>query len=265
MRAESAGLQPRRCQGQALTELLVVSLALVPLAILLVMLGKYQGLGTATIAASRTAAFECAARPSACPGGEAQETIRQSIGPAHFGQPDRPPLWQDRAGRPLLERFEDVGIRIEPLVFDAGLANAARRSGAGVAFDRLAGPARFGLRIEEGLLRADVSTRVAPSFAGRAGFARLEPLALTIRARTAILTDTWQGSGPREGPRSAESVVARGARLDSLRELRLEAGYQLTRWSLDLMGAIGLEPSASSFRPLGPDPDVLPADRVGAQ
>jgi hypothetical protein len=263
MRAESALLTLRRCDGQALTEFLVVSIALVPLAILMVMLGKYQSLGTATIAASRTAAFECWARPVACSGEGASEQLGQLIGPAHFGQPHRPPLWQDRAGRPLLESIDDVSVRLEPLVFDAGLATAARRLGAGALFDRLAGPARFGLRIDEGLIRAEVSTRVAASFAGNGGFTRLEPFALTMRARTAILTDTWQGSGPREGPRSLESVVAQGARLDALRELRLDAGYRLTRWSIDLMGAIGLEPSASSFRHGTADPDALPPDRVG--
>jgi hypothetical protein len=46
-------------------------------------------------------------------------------------------------------------------------------------------------------------------------------------------------------------------------EAQFAIGYQLTRWSLALMDAAGLEPAASSFRPHDTDVDRVPADRIG--
>jgi len=55
MRAER---RRRGQRGQALVEALVAALVLVPLALLAVLLGKFQSMQQATIAASRTLAFE---------------------------------------------------------------------------------------------------------------------------------------------------------------------------------------------------------------
>jgi hypothetical protein len=295
----------RASRGQALVETLVVAIALVPLAVLVVLLGKYQSMQSATVAASRSLAFDCAARPQACADPAAAGWLAESIRTRHFERPDSAidsgrvaagsshPLWRDRAGRPLLEQLSDIGAAVSPRSFNAGLntavgrASAADVSGIGVptragfpasaplgavvqaapgaadVLNRLAGPARFGLAINEGLLDARVEVRVAASHAGNQGFAQLDPLSLTMRARTAILSDAWGASGPQGGVASVASRSAAGARLDTLRETRISAGYQLTRWTLDLMGATGLEPSAGDFQYHGADPDAVPLDRIG--
>ncbi|MFP5405964.1 MAG: hypothetical protein ACLGHY_06365, partial [Gammaproteobacteria bacterium] len=136
--------------------------------------------------------------------------------------------------------------------------------GAAEVLNRLAGPARFGLGIDKGMVEARVQVQVAASHAGKKGFASLDPLSLTMRARTAILSDAWLASGPRDGEASTAARTDAGARLDALRETRITAGYQLTRWALELMGAVGLEPSAGDFRYHAADPGVVPADRVGS-
>jgi len=277
-------------RGQALVETLVVAIALVPLAVLVVLLGKYQTIQSATVAASRSLAFDCAARPQQCTDAAASAWLVESLRVRHFTRPDRAllsgervaadgidrhPLWQDRAGRPLLERLADVGGTVSTQHFGAGVGTATGRaasadlSGIGGAtaavqvLDQLAGPARFGLAIDGGLLDARVQVAVAPSHAANVGFARLDPLAVPMRARTAILTDAWQASGPQGGAASVAERVDAGARLDALREARLTLGYQLTRWAIDLMGALGLEPSARDFRYHEADPDAVPADRIG--
>lgn len=279
-----------RMRGQALVETLVVAIALVPLAVLVVLLGKYQTIQSATVAASRSLAFDCAARPQQCTDAAASAWLVESLRVRHFTRPDRAllsgervaadgidrhPLWQDRAGRPLLERLADVGGTVSTQHFGAGVGTATGRaasadlSGIGGAtaavqvLDQLAGPARFGLAIDGGLLDARVQVAVAPSHAANVGFARLDPLAVPMRARTAILTDAWQASGPQGGAASVAERVDAGARLDALREARLTLGYQLTRWAIDLMGALGLEPSAPDFRYHQADPDAVPADRIG--
>ncbi len=292
-------------RGQALVETLVVAIALVPLAVLVVLLGKYQSMQSATVAASRSLAFDCAARPQSCANPAAAGWLAESLRTQHFERPDLAivsgqaaggtahPLWRDRAGRPLLERLSDVGAAVSSQPFNAGLNTAIGRAsaadvsgigvpvagsyhgatpfvgvapappGAGDLLNRLAGPARFGLGINEGLLDARVQVRVAASRAGQPGFAHLDPLSVTMRARTAILSDPWSASGPQGGAASVASRSNAGARLDSLREGRLTAGYQLTRWVLGLMDAAGLEPSAGDFRYHEVDPDAVPTDRVG--
>ena len=65
------------------------------------------------------------------------------------------------------------------------------------------------------------------------------------------------------GPASVAARTSAGSRLGGLRETRLAAGYRLTRWAVDLMGAIGLEPTAAGFRHHEIDPEVVPQDRVG--
>lgn len=263
-----------RMRGQALAETLVVAIVLVPLAVLVLMLGKYQSIRSATVMASRSLAFDCAARPSDCGDAAGVAVLVAATRQRHFAGG---PQWRDHAGRPLLENLADVDGTLARQRFDAGLATAAGRAastdlrgigGAGLAvasvLGGLAGPPRFGLGTEDGLLEASVRTEVARSRAGAAaGFPTLDPPTLALHARTVVLTDAWNASGPGGGPASVSARVAAGAQLDSLREARLAVGYQLTRWSIDLMGAIGLEPSASQFRHRHTDPDSVPADRLG--
>lgn len=277
MRGERRGQR-----GQALVETLVAALVLVPLALLTVLLGKFQSMQQATIAASRTLAFECTVRPGACAQAASQATLLDEVRRRHFGRIDREiltgdlltdaapaaernALWTDRRGESLLERFADVGAVLSSPRFDAGRSTAIGRSSAGIAavLDRLAGPARFGLAIDGGMAEARVQLRVSPSQAGNEQLARLDSLPLAMQARTAILTDAWNASGP-YGTEShrVEARVEPGSRLDAALETRVALGYQLTRWTLELMDLAGLEPQASSFTPHQVDADLVPADRI---
>jgi len=277
MRAET-----RRQRGQALVETLVAALVLVPLALLVVLLGKFQSMQQATISASRTLAFECTVRPDACANAASHSALAEEVRRRHFGRIDREilsndaigdpspaaernPLWVDRRGQPLLERFADVDVALALPRFDAGRATAIGRAASGAAglLDRLAGPARFGLSISGGLVDARVKVRVSPNESGNEQLARLDSLPLTMQARTAVLSDAWNASGPYGSEASrVEARVEQGSRLDPVHQAQIAVGYQLTRWTLELMNLAGLEPSASAFTPHHVDVDLVPADRI---
>ncbi len=271
-----------RQRGQALVETLVAALVLVPLALLVVLLGKFQSIQQATISASRTLAFECTVRPGACANATSHAALAEEVRRRHFGRIDREilsndaiadpasaaernPLWADRRGQPLLERFADVGVALDSPRFDAGRSTAVGRSASGAAnlLDRLAGPARFGLSISGGLVDARVKVRVSPGEAGNEQLARLDSLPLTMQARTAVLSDAWNASGPYgNAPGRVEMRVEQGSRLDPVHQAQIAIGYRLTRWTLGLMDLAGLEPSAGAFTPHHVDVDLVPADRI---
>jgi hypothetical protein len=263
----------------------VAAIVLVPLVLLVVWLGKVGSIRQATIAASRTLAFECTVRIDACADAASLGQLADEVRRRSFSRGDAPilslerlpdlapagernPLWVDRGNRPLIERFGDIGARIETAPFDAGLSLATSRSGgivgnAGQVLSELAGPGRFGLEIERGLVDARVQANVS---AGRAQdhFARqLDSIPLQVKARTAVLTDAWTAVGPYGGdPRTVESRVDRGKRLLSAYEATLDARYALTRGFIGLMDTIGLEPAGSAFRYHEADVDIVPADRI---
>lgn len=270
-------------RGQALVEALFACLVLVPLAVLVVLLGKFQSMQSSTIAASRTLAFECTVRPQDCTSPAARARLADETRTRHFAAidrellsldaiddsapaPERNALWVDRRGRSLLERYGDVDVTLSSPHFGAGRSTALGRAAAGSAalLDHVAGPGRFGLSMDGGLVDARVEVRLSPGETGNAGFARLDSLPLMMRAKTAVLTDAWAASGPRgPGDASVRARVAAGSRVDAVHEAQFAIGYQLTRWSLGLMDVAGLEPAASSFRPHDTDVDRVPADRIG--
>jgi len=275
--------EARAQSGQALVEALVAMIALVPLMLLVVLLGKFQSMQQATIAASRTLAFECTVRPDDCSEAPARATLAEEARRRHFGRIDREiftadtlgdaasaqernPLWTDRRAQPLLERYSDVSIEVRPSRFDAGRSTAIGRAAgeAGMLLDRLAGPSRFGLSLDRGLATSLLHVRVSPSQKGNEGLDRLDSLPLLMHARVALVTDAWNASGPYgRAPHSVQSRVEAGQRVDPVHEAAFRTGYQLTLWSMQLMDVAGLEPRASDFRPHETDVDRVPVDRIG--
>lgn len=271
----------RRQTGQALIEALVGLQALIVLMLLVTWLGKVQSLRQSVIDASRLLAFECTVRPAVCASSEGNARLADEARRRVFSRLDAPvrsdevladaaprdehnPLWSDAAGRPLIERFAEVGVRLQTQSFDAGLSVATARESALVnnALDflsRVAGPGRFGLAITEGLwvarTQAGVSAPVSP---------QLGLPALALQARTAILSDAWTAAGPDGAePDSVASRVGLGSRLPGPLQATIDAGYLPTRGFIGLMEGIGLEPDAGSFRYHESDVDVVPADRLG--
>lgn len=267
-------------------EVAVGALALVPLVLLVIWLGKIQSIQQAGIAASRALAFECTVRPDDCSNASAHPELADEIRRRVFSRVDVPlltldrvsgtmsaadrnPLWVDRANRPLIERFSDIGARIDVESFDAGQAVAKARAGTLAAdpaslLDGLAGPGRFGLDSQGGLVNARIQVGVSSSARADGFRAQLDAIPLRVKANTAVLTDAWNAWGPYgDDSRSVESRVGQGRRLLGVYESSLDVRYALTRGAIALMGAIGLEPAADDFRYHEIDVDLVPSDRIG--
>jgi len=275
-----------RQRGQALVEMLVALVALVPLFFGTIWIAKLVDLRQSTIAAARTLAFECTVRPAACADGApdpalAAETRRRffaahgrviasddaAAGPVTAGVGRS--TWTDRDARPLLERFEDVTLNSGRERFDSPLAFAGSSAervfpGAVRVISDLAGPGRFGLDLQGGFVTASVQARVSASRPRGGWVAGLRSEPLTVRARLAVLTDAWNASGP-YGPAadSVESRVEAGAALPWI-EPGIDIGWLAVRGLLAVADAIGLESTAGELRWRETDVDRVPPDRLGA-
>jgi hypothetical protein len=183
-------------QMEALLELLVAMLAIVPVFFGVAWLARMQDMQQATIAAARALAFECTVRPQACaaaaqaksePGGGSAngqsahaEKFAEELRKRLFAAPrsglrsddnaagnvtaaNGNVLWVDRTGKPLLERFEDVSIEIAPVRFNSPFAFAGGQGersfpGAVRLLSELGGPGRFGLDLEAGFIDGRILT-----------------------------------------------------------------------------------------------------------
>ncbi len=266
-------------EGQALVELLVAMLALVPLYFGIAWVAKVLDLQQATVAAARTLAFECTVRPDACATPDAHPALAEETRLRHFAGHDvgvrsdgrdrgeREAFWVDRRGEPLLERLDDVTVDVSRLRFDSPLAFAGGLgggfSGAVRTLSELAGPARFGLEIDGGFVGARVRTRVAPGRPGDGWIRRLTAMPLELSARTAILTDAWNASGPYgDAADSVESRVQAGSRVPGVQSA-IDAGWLPVRGLLAIGAALGFESRAEALRWHEIDVDLVPPDRLG--
>jgi hypothetical protein len=266
-------------RGQAIVELLVAMLALVPLYFGVVWVAKVLDVQQATVSAARALAFECSARPSACADPAARPELAADTRSRFFsshrlgirsdgGGPTEPnAFWTDRRGDALLERPDDVTVDVAPGRFDSPLGFAG---GLGDGFpaavrtlSELGGPGRFGLEIEGGLLEARVQARLARSRPGDGWVRSLTAIPMSMSARTAILTDAWNASGPYgDAPDSVETRVSEGSRLPGV-QAAIDAGWLPVRGLLAIGAALGLESRASELRWREIDVDLVPADRLG--
>jgi hypothetical protein len=272
--------------GQALVELVVALIALLPVFLAVGLLAKYQDMQQATVAASRLLAFECSVRISACPAGAPAPELAAEVRERFFGphatrivtvsQPadevtaaNGNPFWVDRSGRPLLERFEDVTVEVGRQHFNTPLALAGslgERSfpGAVKLLSELGGPGRFGLDINGGLVDVRVHAQVARSRPSDGWVRRLWAMPLRLSARTAVLVDGWNASGPYGAEHdSFETRVHAGSRLPGIQPV-IDAGYLPVRALLAVAEALGIESTARHFRFHRIDVDLLPRDRIGA-
>jgi hypothetical protein len=179
-------------RGQATTEFVVVALALVPLFLLVVLVGKTVDLVHATEAASRYAAFETVVHHSGS-GWTNDDALAADVRRRFFSHPDAPvkthdvagdfpahrnPLWSDPTGRPLLPRLDDaVGVATAVDRLDA-LPAASFAGALALPSDNL----------------ATASVTVTP--AGVPGLPPFDTMRLRITRRTALLADPWTARHP---------------------------------------------------------------------
>lgn len=282
-RTESRG----SLRGQALAETLVAMIALIPLFFGLMFIGKVASVQSSTVAASRALAFECANRIDDC--ARRDQSLADEVRRRHFTAKDGEPLspdapavqlpqaeqiqhWTDRDRDPLLNPATDVGIAIEADRFNEaehidekfsaiGLGPAGRFAGRASEF---IGPAKFGLELDAGLIKAEVQALVAKDAPTQFDH-RMKSIALPVRARTAILIDTWGASGAVDtgDGRSVQDRVEKGRHLAPYSEhLAYQAELRLERDFFGLLNRIFTDLGHLKLEPYAP---VNPGDTLNRQ
>lgn len=177
-----------RQRGQSTTEFVVLALVLVPLFIAMPLMGKYIDMMQATESASRYVAFEGTVRHSGSswkPDAELATEVRRrffsnSDAPVKTGDvagdfaAHRNPLWTDRGGKALIEKFENgVGVRTTVAGKNA-IAAAAPFKGA--------------LKLSEDNLYTGQVTSAPLKIAGFEPFDKID---MKTTRRTVVLADAW--------------------------------------------------------------------------
>lgn len=287
MRADHRNRYRRRpARGQALIELLVACLVLLPLLAAGVMLARYENMASAGDDLARMVAQECAVRGLSCTSGEADASLRWQFrlwgpidapiesSPAHVAASAwRQPFWVDSQQRPLVAGEAAVSLQITEDSLDAGEAVARSSSSQAPALLAQAGPQRFGLAARDGLVR--VRARLEARLADVDPWQWLGLPGMSFTARAAAVTDAWNVAGIfGDEPAHLEFHFLRGRDPLELAELSSAAGaealpyesgarFQHTRSWLEAARARGLEPVAGDFRFGEIDLELVPEDRLG--
>lgn len=206
--------RPKRIlpQGQALTEFIVVLLALVPLILLMPVIAKYQDIAHATQMASRYAAFEAITRNDGSGSFKPESQLADEVRRRFFSNSDAPVktndtagdfkanrnlFWSDPKGDPLIKKFSDVQV-----TFGKGMGATH-----GDAFSSASDGKAFLLRSElglpaKGIYVANVSVKVANLPADLTGFTKsyelFKNINLNMSRTTAVLIDPWSAADPDE-------------------------------------------------------------------
>lgn len=243
-------------KGQALAETLVVaSFVLLPFVIAVPLLAKYQSIRQANVSAARTAAFECSVRYQDCEQQASTDAIADQIRRRHFSksslsvrsdevvsddqvetQYNR--LWVDRQGKPLLDSYQQVALKITRERFDAvnpdhKVDNDVPLEGDAVkgrqvlsrlinGASQLAGPGRFGMDIQGGLFTAQVQTSLPldPWWNGILPVDHDASNPLRFTEKLVVLGDAWNASSAKgREATSFQSRVQRGRRLPDLNDV----------------------------------------------
>jgi hypothetical protein len=198
----------------ALSEFVVIALALVPLFLLMPMIGKYQDLAHATEMASRYVAFDAMANNANSVDGYKQsgqlaaEVRRRffsnSDAPIKTGdeagdfQANRNLMWVDPQGDPLIKKFSDVTVSFgaghNPTPLD-GMSGSADSEPFNVPTPWKVADT---MELKNGIYTANVSVSLANvqellgSYAS--SYSELSKLNLSITRSTAVLINPWTAS-----------------------------------------------------------------------
>lgn len=203
MMAMSARMQ----HGQSLTEFLVVSLAIIPLFLLVPYIGKYQDISHATQMASRYVAFDAMTRNDSAAGWKPEAQLAEEVRRRFFSNSDAPIktgdvagnfdahrnlFWVDPNNNPLIENFQnDVQVSY-------GNGHGSTHADGFKAISDSASMAlagELGLR-SRGVYTANVTVRLANLPAGLKAYEPFDQLNLVMERSTSLLVDPWTAQSP---------------------------------------------------------------------
>jgi hypothetical protein len=196
--------------GQALTEFIVISLALVPLFLLMPLIAKYQDIAHATQMASRYVAFEAMTRNDGSGSFKPESQLADEVRRRFFSNTDAPVktndtagdfkanqnmFWSDPKGDPLIKKFSDVQVTFGKTM-GATHSDAFSAGSDGKAFIL---SKELGLQTR-GVYTANVSVKLANLPASLSGwtssYEQFKNMNLSISRTTAVLIDPWTAANP---------------------------------------------------------------------
>jgi hypothetical protein len=258
---------PDRQRGQAIVETLVVAGIAVLLMLGIWYLGKFHDMQAATITAARYTAWERTAQDTGqLSNARLQEQVRMRLYTwnanafrdddgrnvnANSAAAGLPANWTAHDGSTrLIARPADIQVSTA----DSGMPGRAQAA-IDSAFGMLTGvlsAATGGERLPPGgMTRGTVRVQLANVAALPAP---LNQLNLSLTETSAVVSEAWDASGPRQAAERSRTYVAAGIFGNA------DALLGPVRFSLSL-----LEPSFSDFDPGGICPDIVPDDRLSSR
>lgn len=213
-------LSPSFQRGQALTEFLVVALALVPLFLLLPLIAKYQDIAHAAQMASRYVAFEATTRNDGMGSNafKSESELAAEVRRRFFSNSDaaiktgdvagdflgsQNLFWRTPQGGSLIENFDsDVAVTFGNGQ-GASHTDAYSAASDGQPFNTVPINVRDELKLNaDGVYTANISVKVADIDSAEDTFTRsydaLRSIGLTITRHTSLTHDSWTASGPQQ-------------------------------------------------------------------
>jgi hypothetical protein len=199
----------RPVRGQALTEFLVISVALIPLFLLVPMIAKYQDISHFTQLSSRYAAFDAMTRNDSVSAWKPEAQLADEVRRRFFSNSDAPIktgdvagnfdanrnlFWTDPAGNHLVTDLNsDITVTY-------GTGNGASHTdGFQAASDKalfvLADPLQLKTR---GIYRTNVAIKLAKLPAGLRFYEPFDAIDLSMTRSTSLLLDPWTARDPQQ-------------------------------------------------------------------
>jgi hypothetical protein len=231
MRARFVPHGLRHSSGQALTEFIVIALALVPLFLLIPLIGKYQSISHATAMASRYVAFDAMANNAGMNAYKPRAQLEQEVRRRFFSNSDAPIktndeagdfkanqnlMWVDPQGNALISKFSDVSVSF-------GAANKTNHADGITGadddkpFNMPVLKVADAMDLKSGIYRANVHVKLAnledigPGFASTyEGFKNIN---LTVSRHSAVLPDSWTATGPAQVEKRIDQTLLFPGRL----------------------------------------------------
>jgi hypothetical protein len=230
--------------GQALTEFLVLAVALVPLFLLIPVIAKYQDISHATQMASRYVAFESTIRNESMSSWKPEAQLADEVRRRFFSNTEAPiktndvagdfdanrkEFWRQPGGKPLIEKFGDITVSFGN-EFKPQHADAYVGDDGSYGYEIAAGLS--GLDRKD-IYRANVSVKLANLPAGLKMLEPFDKINLSMTRSTAVLFDPWGAKGTSDVEDHVKSMSPIGAELGgTVIETALGLGIQLVDFGL---------------------------------
>jgi hypothetical protein len=261
-------------RGQALTEFLVVALALVPLFLLMPLIAKYQDIAHQTEMASRYVAFDAAARNEWQSSSKNPAQLATEVRRRFFSNPDAPIktndspgnfdahrnlFWRGPANEPLIADFDaDVGISFG-VNASASQGDGFKASQDGAPFNKV-----IGTEIEThiadhlslkaaGIFTGNVSVKLANTPAFLKSYQPFDKINLSITRHTSVVVNGWDADSPQKVTERIDSKLLVPGTL--LRPIGSVAGVFVTTFEVSQV-------PAPQLGQLDFWQDVVPSDRL---